>query len=635
MEYEGGYALKIQSVGIKNYRSLKDVNIVFDSVTTLIGPNGTGKSTVLHALDWFFNGGKGCELGDKDCSFGALDEDIEVRVTFSNLTEKDREALEKYAPADATTFSAWKVHYTDGTETLSANLKSYPPFAKIRSQNSATEKKGAYNQLRSDQPNLGLPTWTNQEAALDAMTAWESRNTDKLVEAPANLQTNFFGFNSNGKMSGLFDFVLVTADLRASEEAQDAKSSIIGRILERSIDRAAADEEIKKIVEESRSAQQKVCDEMFGVQLDSITSQLNRVVSSYSKGRSIQVVPAGVELKAPRTTFNVSILDGITETAVDGQGHGFQRTLLISALQVLAESAAVDTQGVFCLAIEEPELYQHPTQAQAFARVLRTLSDDPSKRVQVVYATHSPYFIEARHFDQIRRLTRSSDEKPIVTVHLSTVDDIKHRLEGIQDPESIDRQLDALTVGQLSSALFASRALVVEGTTESAVFYGVGDRFAPAKLESAGVAVVPANGKSSIPLTHAILTSLGIPCYAVFDADSGFEARAQANGKDPKKIFEERNGHVAANKKLLKYFRLYEEDFPAQIVDNKVAIFGDHLEAFLDSEWPEWTVSCANVESTAGISLKKNQLAYRTATTKAEGTIPEMLEQILVKLDEM
>lgn len=627
--------MKIQSVGIKNYRSLKDVNIVFDSVTTLIGPNGTGKSTVLHALDWFFNGGKGCELGDKDCSFGALDEDIEVRVTFSNLTEKDREALEKYAPADATTFSAWKVHYTDGTETLSANLKSYPPFAKIRSQNSATEKKGAYNQLRSDQPNLGLPTWTNQEAALDAMTAWESRNTDKLVEAPANLQTNFFGFNSNGKMSGLFDFVLVTADLRASEEAQDAKSSIIGRILERSIDRAAADEEIKKIVEESRSAQQKVCDEMFGVQLDSITSQLNRVVSSYSKGRSIQVVPAGVELKAPRTTFNVSILDGITETAVDGQGHGFQRTLLISALQVLAESAAVDTQGVFCLAIEEPELYQHPTQAQAFARVLRTLSDDPSKRVQVVYATHSPYFIEARHFDQIRRLTRSSDEKPIVTVHLSTVDDIKHRLEGIQDPESIDRQLDALTVGQLSSALFASRALVVEGTTESAVFYGVGDRFAPAKLESAGVAVVPANGKSSIPLTHAILTSLGIPCYAVFDADSGFEARAQANGKDPKKIFEERNGHVAANKKLLKYFRLYEEDFPAQIVDNKVAIFGDHLEAFLDSEWPEWTVSCANVESTAGISLKKNQLAYRTATTKAEGTIPEMLEQILVKLDEM
>lgn len=627
--------MKIHSVSIKNYRSLKDVDIIFDSVTTLIGPNGTGKSTVLRALDWFFNGGKGCELSNKDCSFGTIDENIEVRVTFSDLTEKDRDALEKYAPDEATTFTAWKIHYPDGTEVLSANLKSYPPFAKIRSKNSAADKRAEYNQLRLDDPTLGLPTWSNQEAAQDAMTAWEARNTDKLIESPANLQTNFFGFNSNGKMSGLFDFVLVTADLRASEEAQDAKASIIGRILERSIDRTAADEEIKKIVEESREAQQKVCDEKFGVQLDSITTQLNRVVSSYSTGRSIQVVPAGVELKAPKTTFNVSVLDGVTETAVDGQGHGFQRTLLISALQVLAESAAVETEGVFCLAIEEPELFQHPTQAQAFARVLRTLADDPDKRVQVVYATHSPYFIEARHFDQIRRLTRSIDVKPIVTIHRSTVDNVKKCLMGIQDPESIDRQLDALTVGQLPSALFASRALVVEGTTESAVFYGLGDRYAPAKLESAGVAVVPANGKSSIPLTHAILKSLGIPCYAVFDADSGFEARALANGKNPSKISKERASHVAANKKLLKYFNMSEDDFPAQTIDSSVAIFGDHLEAFLESEWPEWATSCAAIESSAGISLKKNQLAYRTATIKAEGTVPEMLEQIMKKLEEM
>jgi hypothetical protein len=76
------------------------------------------------------------------------------------------------------------------------------------------------------------------------MTTWEAAHTDQLVDAPEALQTNFFGFNSGGKMSGLFDFVLVTADLRASEESTDGKSSIIGRILERSVDRAAADLEI-------------------------------------------------------------------------------------------------------------------------------------------------------------------------------------------------------------------------------------------------------------------------------------------------------------------------------------------------------------------------------------------------------
>lgn len=627
--------MKIQSVGIKNFRSLKDVTIGFDTVTTLIGPNGAGKSTVLRALDWFFNGGKGCELGDKDCSFGAVDEDIEVRVTFSNLTEKDREALGKYAPDEATTFTAWKVRNVAGTEVLSANSKSYPPFAEIRGKSAAGEKKTAYNQLRSDDSSLGLPAWTNQDAALEAMTAWEANNTETLVEAPDDLQTNFFGFNSNGKMSGLFDFVLVTGDLRASEEAQDAKASIIGRILERSIDRAAADAEIKKIVDESRVAQQKVCDEKFSAQLCAIKTQLNQVVSSYSPGRSIHVAPAEIELKASRTTFDVSVLDGATETTVEGQGHGFQRTLLISALQVLAESTAAATEGVFCLAIEEPELFQHPTQAHAFARVLRSLADDPDKRIQIAYATHSPFFIEARHFDQIRRLTRSDDEQPVVTVHSSTVDIVKSRLEGVVAPKGVERQLDALTVGQLSTALFASRALVVEGTTESAVFYGVGDRDTPARLEAAGVAVVPANGKNSVPLAHAVLTTLGIPTYAVFDADSGFEERAQAIGKTQDDISKERASHIAANKKLMKYFKLAEAEFPAQTVGDAVAIFGDHLEAYLKSQWPEWAASCAAVEAAAGVSLKKNQLAYRTATAGAEGDVPEMLAQVLEKVEEM
>lgn len=61
--------MKIQSVRIKNFRTLKDVTIPFDSVTTFIGPNGAGKSTVLRALDWYFNGKPG-PLTEKDCSFG-------------------------------------------------------------------------------------------------------------------------------------------------------------------------------------------------------------------------------------------------------------------------------------------------------------------------------------------------------------------------------------------------------------------------------------------------------------------------------------------------------------------------------------------------------------------------------------
>lgn len=622
--------MKIQSVRIQNFRALKDVTIPFDSVTTFIGPNGAGKSTVLRALDWFFNGKPGL-LTDKDCSFGVVDQDIEVQVTFAYLTEKDREALGKYAPEGVTTFTAWKRRMPNGTEVLSANAKSFPDFNPIKAAAGATAKKELYSVLKRQRPDLNLENASTGAAVDQAMTAWEASHTDQLVDAPDVLQTNFFGFNSGGKMSGLFDFVLVTADLRASEESIDGKSSIIGRILERSVDRAAADDEISIIVEESRAKQQKVYEEKFSEQLAAITKKLNEVVTSYAPGRSVTVAPAEVELKAPRTTFEVAVLDGVTETAVERQGHGFQRTILISALQLLAQSGAASAEGVICLAIEEPELFQHPIQAQAFAKILRALTEDADKRIQVTYATHSPYFLEARHFDQVRRLTRSSDEHPVVSVHYATVAGVKAKLHGIVDADVVDRRLDHNVADQLSTALFANRALLVEGSTESSVFYGIGDKATPGSLEAAGLSIVSVGSKTSIPLAHAILSSVGVPVYALFDGDGGFEERAKAKNKKPEDIDKERSNHAAENRKLLRYFGLSEIDFPSATVSDVAAIFEDHLETFLSTEWPEWRIACHDVERSTGISLAKNQLAYRSATLKAGGTVPEMLVQILTK----
>lgn len=623
--------MKIKIVRIKNFRTLKDVTIPFDKVTTFIGPNGAGKSTILRALDWFFNGKPG-SLTENDCSFGAVDENIEVRVTFTDLTQKDKEALGKYVPYGVETFTAWKYRNILGAEVLSANAKSYPPFNEIRTKGSAGDKKTAYNQLRTAEPALDLPTWTNQETASQIMTAWEADHVDQLVDSPDVLETNFFGFNSGGKMSGLFDFVLVTADLRASEESQDGKSSIIGKIIERSINRTAADAQIAEIVAESKLKQQQVYEETFKAQLDGLTAQLNEVISIYSPGRKVTVEPAEIELKPPKTSFNVGILDGETATAVDRQGHGFQRTLLISALQLLAQSTAAETEGVICLAIEEPELFQHPIQAQVFAKVLRSLAEDDLKRIQVTYATHSPYFIEAKHFDQVRRLTRVIGERPNVSVSFSTNSFVKERLVGIIDAHKVDSSLDSAVAGELAEALFSNRVFLVEGNTEASVFYGIGDKFSIGQLEALGISIVPAGGKTLIPLYHAILTSLGIPVFTLFDSDSGFEARARMNGKTPEKIEDERRSHVSANRKLLKYFSQDEEDFPVAKVMEEFAIFGDQLESSINQLWPEWSTACANIEMETGLVLRKNELLYRSATLKAGGSVPHIFLEILDKV---
>lgn len=70
----------------------------------------------------------------------------------------------------------------------------------------------------------------------------------------------------------------------------------------------------------------------------------------------------------------------------------------------------------------------------------------------------------------------------MVTVHFATVEDVKARLNGTVDGDVVDRRLDHNVADQLAIALFANRAFLVEGTTESAVFYGIGDRTSPAPL---------------------------------------------------------------------------------------------------------------------------------------------------------
>lgn len=622
--------MRIKTVQIQNFRTLEDVTIEFDSITTFIGPNGAGKSTVLRALDWFFNGKQG-DLVDEDCSFGNIDKQISVSVTFENLTDKDREALEKYAPEGSSTFTAWKIRNFDGSETMSANARSFSPFNSIKVAANVPERKRLYGELRENQPELMLPSATTGKQIEDAMIRWEAENPDQLTASPSELQTNFFGFNSKGKMSGLFDFVLVTADLRASEESVDGKSSIIGRILERSVDRTAADEEVAKIVERSRIQQQQVYGEKFKEQLADLESRINGAVHSFSPGRTISVAPKEIELKAPRTTFNVSVVDGETSTSVERQGHGFQRTLLIAALRVLAESGEASEDGVICLAVEEPELYQHPIQAQAFAKVLRSLAEDENRNIQVTYATHSPYFLEARYFHQVRRLVREGSPNPSVAIHSASVADIKDRLSGVVKPATVDRQLDALTTGALSSAIFANRVLLVEGTTESAVLYGIGDKESVGALEAAGLEIAPIGGKGNVPLAHAILKSLGIPTFCLFDGDKGYEARALQTGKDAKKIAEEKSGHVSANRRLLKYFELEVEDFPQKQLTPAVAIFEDHLEEFLSIEWPDWITACQSLEREAGIILTKNQDAYRKATLDSEGETPQFLLDVLAR----
>lgn len=618
--------MRIKTVHITNFRTLDDIQIEFQDITTIIGPNGAGKSTILKALDWFFNGTKKTSLTDEDCTFGNVDQDVRVEVTFDTLTSSDREALGSYTPKGVDTFTAWKTRSPDGEETMTANGRGFAEFTKIKKTDPAAAKKELYNELRTTRPDLDLPSASTKAQVDDAMRTWEAQNPQHLVDVP-EVQTNLFGFNSNAKLAGIFDFVLVTADLRASEEAVDNKNSIIGRIIERSIDRRAADDKIEQIVEDSRQRQLEVFDDVFGDQSQEVNTKLNDIVETYSRGRQVIVSPTEIDMRAPSTTFSVSVDDGEAVTAIERQGHGFQRTMLISALQLLAESNPVSTTGTICLAIEEPELYQHPTQAFTFAKVLRALASDPSRSIQVTYATHSPLFLEPQHFDQVRRLTRNLSQRPCVTISSASVDDVLEKTAPYVKEKTVRAQLDTTVANQLAEAIFADRALIVEGGTDAAFFYGLGDSFKPGSCEASGLSIVPVGSKQNIILSHAILSCLDIPTTVLYDGDS--QHRLEDRQSASKKDINDESSTIAANRKLADYFGTARSDFPEDNLQPPVATFAFYLEQYLDRRWPEWGTKLKEIARESGIDVSKNSEAYRSATSKADGVIPSELYDLL------
>lgn len=84
--------MKIESLKIKNFRGYKEeTKISFGKLTAFVGKNDIGKSTVLEALDIFFNDGNGVIKIDKsDLNTGAVadgDNETIISVCFSELPE--------------------------------------------------------------------------------------------------------------------------------------------------------------------------------------------------------------------------------------------------------------------------------------------------------------------------------------------------------------------------------------------------------------------------------------------------------------------------------------------------------------------------------------------------------------------
>jgi putative ATP-dependent endonuclease of OLD family len=84
--------MQLERARIKNFRSLRDIEVGFGAHTAFIGGNGAGKSSILKAIEKFYSTPKNC---DADDFFGRdQGQPIEIELTFHQLSDQEAASFE-------------------------------------------------------------------------------------------------------------------------------------------------------------------------------------------------------------------------------------------------------------------------------------------------------------------------------------------------------------------------------------------------------------------------------------------------------------------------------------------------------------------------------------------------------------
>jgi putative ATP-dependent endonuclease of the OLD family len=565
--------LRLKSVRILNFRSIRDVTVEFGAHTALIGGNGAGKSSILKAIDRFYSTVKTLEVDDY---FGRdQGNPIEIELTFDTLGAS---ALETFHSR----VREGKLVVTRVFDTSAASGRYYgsvmqnPDFSAIRAQPTATTKREAYRDLRDGNPAYAALPAAGSAAAVDtALVAWEEEHPDQLELCRDDGQ--FFGFQnaSRGALQKFTTFVFIPAVREAGSDASDAKSSPIGQLIELIVRSAMQQrQEILDFKAEMSARYQELVSPNnmpeLGLLADGLTADIRGLYQDATVGLTWRPIE---ELPVPLPIADVSLSDDGFDGPVDRQGHGLQRAFIITLLQHLARTSAttVDppegdeepagppiTPNVI-LAIEEPELYQHPTKQRHFAEVLRALSDGnlPGQQspTQVMFASHSPMFVSLSRADEIR-LVRRADYADAAhkqcEIRSLNLDDVAERMRvgyggepGTYTAATLIPRLHILGV-ELAEGFFANGVVLVEGRSDKAALAAVSRLFSPTTLESAGIAVLSAEGKNNIDRPLAVFRELGIPAYPVWDCDRGSNKHAPAKDAAILRICSPEAGEIEA-----------------------------------------------------------------------------------------
>jgi len=380
----------IESVHVENFRSIFNETLYCESLTALVGANGSGKSSFLHAIELFYNTSPRIE---KEDFYGEdVSRDIIIAITFTNLDDENpifRNYVDsgKLNVERVFTWSNGKIlakYYGFGLH----NPEFKPIRALLGEKGQSKNAKQMYDSLRDKLQYISLPPWTNINNAKIELGKWEEENREKCERTRDEGQ--FFGFSgvAEGYLGRHTKFLFIPAVKDASKEAAEGRGSVITDLMDLVVRSILAEKDaLRSFREETQRKYDELLDPSALPELNALADVMSNTLGIFAPNARINLNWLNLEeIDIPLPKVNVKLVEDDYSTDVGRTGHGLQRAFILTMLQHLVLAQAKDSKlrakeeydqssevataltqkdmsdlPNLVLAIEEPELYQHPS----------------------------------------------------------------------------------------------------------------------------------------------------------------------------------------------------------------------------------------------------------------------------------
>lgn len=399
----------IKSVTIKNFRGYHgSTRIEFSDLTVFVGKNDIGKSTILEALDIFFNEKPVSPMDKSDLNKEALsvsDNDIVIAVEF-----KDPPASVVIDTSNTTTLQDEYLlnqdgcleivkHYPNGSSSAKVFVYANHPtnqdccdllIKKISDLKKIVDANNLYCADKTKKSELRKSIWQSHQSSLGlALHEVDMSKEDAkgIIDNLKSLLPVYTLFQSD------------RSNCDTDKEVQDPLKAAVKAIMK--------DEEIISLCTQIAYKVTTQLQAVANGTLQKLQSMNNQLAATLNPK-----IPSVAELKWQDVFKSVSIT-GDNDIAINKRGSGVRRLVLLNFFRAQAEANIANHSGII-YAIEEPETSQHIDHQKMLVNALKAMAVQPN--IQVIITTHSSQIVKMLDYSNLRLITESAGTKAVVKV---------------------------------------------------------------------------------------------------------------------------------------------------------------------------------------------------------------------------